>query len=101
MADATTIYRARPGVLAEPIGELWAVYSPASGETRLLNDEAAAYLELLAEQPRPALDAAAALAAEIEVDPAEVCAHVGDTFHALEMAGLIEPLPADGPDSGH
>lgn len=87
-------------MLAEPIGAVWAVYSPASGETRLLNDEAAAYLELLAERPRPAVDAAAALAAEIEVDSAEVCADVGDTFHALEMAGLIEPLPADEPGSG-
>ncbi|MBL8360266.1 MAG: HPr-rel-A system PqqD family peptide chaperone [Rubrivivax sp.] len=97
MADATTIYRVRPGVLAEPIGEVWAVYSPASGETRLLNDEAAAYLELLAEMPRPALEAATALAAEIEVDAAEVRAHVADTFHLLEMAGLIEQLPADAP----
>lgn len=95
MADGAAVYRARPGVLAELVGDVWAVYSPASGETRLLNDEAAAYLELLAEQPRQAADAADTLAAEIEVDPAEVRAHVADTFHQLEQSGLIEQIPAD------
>lgn len=100
MAERTPAYRTRPGVRAEPIGDLWAVYSPASGDTTLLNDEAAAYLELLAEQPRGAADAARVLAAEIEADPATVGAHVADAFHALETSGLIEALPADDPHDG-
>ena len=35
------------GVLIEPIGHLWAAFSPASGETILLNDESASILEVL------------------------------------------------------
>lgn len=33
----------------ESLGEAWAIYSPASGETHLLNDESAALLEWLVE----------------------------------------------------
>lgn len=100
MAERAAIYRTRPGVIAEAIGDLWAVYSPASGDTTLLNDEAAAYLELLSERPRDPADAARVLAAEIEADPDIVGAHVVDAFHALENSGLIEAISADDPDDG-
>jgi PqqD family protein of HPr-rel-A system len=34
-------------VLIEPIGHLWVAFSPASGETTLLNDSSASILEVL------------------------------------------------------
>lgn len=34
------------GVLVEPLGPVWVAFSPASGETTLLNDESAAILEV-------------------------------------------------------
>ena len=41
-------YACVPGVSTEAVGHLWAVFSPASGETLLLNDESASILEVLA-----------------------------------------------------
>lgn len=40
-------YARRDGVLIEPVGHVWAAYSPATGETSLLNDESASILEIL------------------------------------------------------
>jgi hypothetical protein len=40
-------YTRAPGVRIEPVGGAWAAFSPLSGETLLLNDEAAAILEVL------------------------------------------------------
>lgn len=34
-----------PGVRAEPVGAMWAVFSPLSGRTSLLSDLSAAVLE--------------------------------------------------------
>ena len=34
-------------MLVEPLGPSWVCYSPASGQTHLLNDESAAVLEML------------------------------------------------------
>lgn len=45
----TPVYARLGGVLVEPIGHLWAAFSPATGETALLNDECASILELLEE----------------------------------------------------
>lgn len=41
------VFHRVPGVLVESLGESWVCYSPASGQTHLLNDESAAVLELL------------------------------------------------------
>jgi hypothetical protein len=38
-----------PGLRVESVGEAWVTWSPASGETHVLNDEAAAIVEVLAE----------------------------------------------------
>lgn len=46
LAHALVFHRV-PGVLVESLGEFWACYSPASGQTHLLNDESAAVLEIL------------------------------------------------------
>lgn len=74
-------FHAVVGVRLEPIGSMWAAWSPASGETHLLNDESAALLELLHEHP--GLDTAAAaqaLAAEVDAE--------GDLAPAIELAWL-------------
>ena len=55
-------YACVPGVATEPVGHLWAVFSPASGETLLLNDESASILEVLASGACDTAEVCAALA---------------------------------------
>lgn len=65
------------GVLVEPMGHLWAAFSPATGETALLNDESAAILEVL--------EAGAA-------EESAICAHLADDsgLDAHVLAEIVE-----------
>jgi PqqD family protein of HPr-rel-A system len=84
-----------PGTLLQPVGNLWAAYSPASGETQLLNNEAAAFLEVLREQPRSLEDAADVLAREIGLPVDQILPLLADAAVELTVAGLIrERSPA-------
>jgi PqqD family protein of HPr-rel-A system len=86
-----------PGVRVEPIGAGWAAFSAVSGETLLLNDEAAAILEILAE--RHALDSeqvCAELARDVGLDPRVVAERIGDSWVQLASAGLIVAVPEPG-----
>ena len=84
-----------PGTLLQPVGNLWAAYSPASGETQLLNNEAAAFLEVLREQPRSLEDAAEVLAREIGLPVDQILPLLADAAVELTVAGLIrERSPA-------
>ena len=78
-----------PGTLLQPVGNLWAAYSPASGETQLLNNEAAAFLEVLREQPRSLEDAADVLAREIGLPVDQILPLLADAAVELTVAGLI------------
>lgn len=78
------------GVRVEPAGDQWAAWSPASGETHVLNDESAAVLELLAELGSLTTDQAAQLLAEeTGIDLATLRAGVELAWLPLEWAGFV------------
>jgi len=91
-------YQIVPGVRVEAVGEQWAAWSPASGETHLLNDESAAVLELLAEAgPLSTLDAAQRLAQETSIDILQLQAGVELAWLPLEWAGFVRRLDSATP----
>lgn len=89
-----------PGVLTEPLGDSWVVYSACSGETHLVNHESVEVLNALDEHlPRTTAEVTRHLAALFEVDAAELEATLSGSWTALVEAGLIlqprsaQPLP--------
>lgn len=79
-----------PGVLTEPLGEGWVVYSALSGETHLVNDESVEVLNALDEQtPRTTEEVCQQLAAQFEVDATELAATLSGSWAAMVEAGLI------------
>jgi HprK-related kinase A len=83
------------GVLVEPLGHLWAAFSPASGETALLNDESAAVLELLESGPSDTEAVASRLAIDCDVGAASLSEVVESTWPRLIEAGLVHRLDAE------
>lgn len=77
----------------EAIGDLWAAFSPASGETLLLNDTSAAMLEILAHGPADESAICAALAADSGLTESEVAGRLADCWPGMIEAGLIRPIP--------
>jgi len=87
-------YQASAGVRLEPVGDMWAGYSPLSGETQLLNDESAAVLEWLMEcGGGGAAQAASALAEDAGMEVAELAPRIQLAWGPLAAAGLIERVP--------
>ena len=86
-------YQVIPGLRVEAVGEQWAAWSPASGETHLLNDESAAVLELLADVgPLSADDAAHHLARETGIDLQQLRAGIELAWLPLEWAGFLRRI---------
>jgi len=85
------LYKLADGVRVEPLGGNWAAFSPLSGETQLLNTEASAVLELLADGAMGEAQIAQNLARESGNDPAEVGEALRHVWGQLLAAGLIEP----------
>lgn len=89
-----------PGVAVEPLGDGWVAFSPASGDTMLINDESAAILEILAEGPARREAVCALLAEDTGLSAAEIEQASGDAWILLAESGLIrtvsdvEPVPA-------
>lgn len=84
-----------PGVLTEPLGNGWVVFSALSGETHLVNDESVEILNALDEQsPRSTDEVCRHLAATFEVDVAEIEATLMDSWAVLIQAGLIVQPPS-------
>jgi PqqD family protein of HPr-rel-A system len=83
-----------PGVLTEPLGNGWVVFSALSGETHLVNDESVEVLNALDERsPRSTDEVCRHLAATYEVDVAEIEATLLGSWAGLVEAGLIvQPL---------
>ncbi len=77
------------GLCMAPIGPTWAVYSPLSGETMLLNDECAAIIEVLTEQASDLASVCRELAADVGVDAIELEKTIGASWTQLIEAGLI------------
>ena len=79
-----------PGVLFEPLGDQWCVFSPASGETHLLNDTSAAVLEILKSNPAIRFEQACiVLAADVGLPVAEVEPLVTEALRTFVTAGLV------------
>jgi PqqD family protein of HPr-rel-A system len=86
-----------PAVQIQSLGQHWAAYSPLSGETLLLNDAAAAILEVLADGPSEEHAIAAALAADVgqSIDTVQSLMH--GAADELAAAGLI--VRSDAPQA--
>lgn len=92
-----TVFARVPGLRVEAVGGAWAAFSPASGETLLLNDTSAAILEVLADGPLATSAVAERLAADAGVPHGEVAALIADHWPQLVEAGLVRqagPAPA-------
>jgi len=95
------VFHRVPGVLVEPLGPSWVCYSPASGQTHLLNDESAAVLELLGlhDGMSPTM-ICAALAADSGAAASEIEQVMGAAWQLLVDTGLIrQSLPEITPAS--
>ena len=79
------------GTRFESLGDSWATYSRLSGETLLLNTEAAAVLECLAAGAADESEVAAALALDTGACAADVNEALHHVWEQLAGAGLIEP----------
>lgn len=87
----TVLLRTPKGVRCTDLGAMWAVFSPLSGQTLMLNTEAVAILEVLRDQPGGLTDVCRALAADGERDARELEALCQDSLALLLDAGLLEP----------
>lgn len=92
------MFAAVGGVQVAQVGQLWAAFSPLSGETVLLNDASAAILEILADGPRSQADVCECLASDTD-QPADVLASIVEScWHSLIDPGLVRRMPP-GPDN--
>jgi hypothetical protein len=80
------------GVRVEALDKSWAAYSPVSGETLLLNTEAAAILDVLGDGPITEAGLAAVLAAEVETPIEVVSRSVSVIWPQLFTAGFVQTL---------
>lgn len=87
------------GVLVEPVGHLWAAFSPATGETTLLNDECASILEVLEAAPADTQSICTTLAADSGLASSELHALVQGSWQQLIDAGLVRETPAHQPST--
>lgn len=85
------------GVVVRPVSDVWAAFSPVSGETLLLNNESAAILEVLADGPATTQQVAEQLARDTGEQSGQLQALVAVCWHALIEAGLVEELSIDTP----
>lgn len=96
-----TAYTLAHGVLIEPLGEQWAAYSPASGETHLVNDTGAALLEIFSgDLPLTLAQACEALAADVGSLSPQAGQFVTEALQTYLNVGLVrsvspqQPLPS-------
>lgn len=82
-------YRRVDAVLVEPVGHLWAAFSPATGETTLLNDESASILEVLGSEVMGTTAVCACLAADSGLPSDSLVEIVKASWPRLIEAGLV------------
>lgn len=87
-----SMYAGVPSNRVEPVGAVWAAFSPASGETLLLNDTSAAVLEILAHGPVDTATVAAALAADQSVSMEQIAPLLEECWPGLVAAGLVRRI---------
>lgn len=83
------------GVLVEPFEHLWAAYSPATGETALLNDESAAILEVLESGASDTSFMCSTLATDSGLEAASLVDTVETCWPRMIEAGLVRKLHPD------
>ncbi len=91
-------YQRADHILIEPVGHLWAAFSPVTGETTLLNDESAAILEVLESGPSDTSAVCEALANDGAGGAASIDRLVESCWTQLIQAGLVRKVP-DGRSS--
>lgn len=90
-------YGAVPGVRLEDLGESVAAFSPASGQTHLINDESCALLDWLQSNGTgSSADAAQALADEAGLPAAELLPSIEAGWAPLVAAGLVRRIDQGG-----
>lgn len=82
-----------PDLRIEPVGAMWAAFSPLSGQTSLLSDWSAAVLEVLEQGPLSEEGLFLALSSDsgTTVDQVEMMVH--PAIRDLTEAGLIRSCP--------
>lgn len=86
-------YAAVAGVRVEDLGSFWAAFSPASGQTHLINDESCALLDWLQGRPSgSSAEAADALAEEAGLPAAELLDHIDRGWAPLLTAALVRQV---------
>jgi hypothetical protein len=84
------------GVCVEAIGEGWVAYSPASGETALINDASAALLEVLELDAATSEQVTAQLAADSGGEAPGLLETVSNCWATLIHAGLVREAEQAG-----
>lgn len=82
-------------LMVAPIGHLWAAFSPASGETLLLNDESAAILEVLESGPASSEAVCIALACDSHLKAESLAERIEPSWSRLVEAGLVKERHID------
>lgn len=82
-------YARSEGVLIEVMGHLWAAFSPATGETTLLNDESASILEVLEDDAGSTESICLDLAAASGLDVVSLSEIVEACWPRMIEAGLV------------
>lgn len=83
------VYARVDGIWVEPMGHLWAAFSPATGETTLLNDESASILEVLESGASATAPICAVLAADSGLPAESLVDIVLASWPRLIEAGLV------------
>lgn len=82
-------YTRTEGILVEPVGDVWAAFSPCTGETVLLNHETASILEVLGADADGTAEICAVLAADCGLDADSLAEVVETCWPRLLEAGLV------------
>jgi PqqD family protein of HPr-rel-A system len=93
--DVTALYERYPSLRVEPVGDGWAAFSPRSGETLLLNDEAAALLEILADGPASLHQICEFLSRDAGVPASDIRSRVNESWDQFVRAGLVARVEND------
>ncbi len=84
------------GVLVAAMGQVWAAFSAATGETSLINDESAAILELLALGPGTTASICSALRVDHDGPLESMTEQIDACWPQLLEAGLVREHPPAG-----
>ena len=86
-------YARADGVLVAAMGQVWAAFSAATGETSLINDESAAILELLEVGPGTTASISGALGADHDGSVDLRADQIDECWPRLLEAGFVREHP--------